>query len=71
MKNEIFQKLREINDKDLTDLIMYTGQNFLWGENVIKQKKTKKIGDPITYYTITSKLGYKLQYKEVLDKLEE
>lgn len=71
MKETEFKKLPEIGDVYIAGNKLKKGDFFLYGNHMISQKETKKIGDKITYYKLKRLGGSNIEYTPVYDVLEK
>jgi archaeosine-15-forming tRNA-guanine transglycosylase len=64
-----FKSLKVIVNDDFSNL--KAGGKFLYGENVIKQKNNKKVGENVTFYVVDEiKSGGNVMYSPQIEKLE-
>lgn len=70
MRKAIFMRLYEFETEGDTSNLNI-GDKFLYGKNIITQKQTKIIGEPITYYQVISKSKCGIEYVPIYDYLEE
>jgi len=71
MKMRIFDEMLEC--PNMTIVKLKAGDRFLTGTQILAQKESKRVGDTITYYLVTSadSDGKNVSYKPVYAKLEE
>ena len=70
MKKMDFARLKELDD-DMDMSGMKVGDKFLYGKNIISQKSSKEVGQPITYYEVIEKEGSNAVFMPIYDILQE
>lgn len=72
MRESKFRSLKQLKDESLFNKKLQVGDHFLYGQNVIDQINTKKVGDQVTYYKVINKTkGRNIEYQMVFDVLEQ
>ena len=70
MKANKWLTIKIIEDLD-EEKNLKVGDTFLYGSSVVSQMEHKKLGHEITYYKVTGFNGSNIQYRPVIDILEE
>jgi len=69
MKISNFIKIRSIKPDEYMGGLNI-GDIFLYGNSMVEQISTKKIGDYVTYYSVTNVTDRGITYEPIMEKLE-